>query len=67
MVPKSLPHQNLVKLFSETDRSSLFYFKLLKKLNYYTAIIAPLERRVKHYFGATIYCFFFTTSTIIAP
>jgi hypothetical protein len=30
MVPKSLPHQNLVKLFSETDRSLLFCFELLK-------------------------------------
>ena len=36
MVPKSLPHQTLAKLFSETDRLLLFFFFLnqLNRINY---------------------------------
>jgi len=48
MVPKSLPHQNLVKLFSETGRSHLFCF--LHQLNkvYYTLTVEIVKRCCKN-------------------
>ena len=57
MMPKSLPHQTLAKLFSETERSILFCYciNFLKNINHSTESIILKNQNSVNYFFTVVF------------